>query len=59
MVDKLIILDDIRKNNIKIDDELVWLNKMLAKAETRASIALQEVESYKTVIDIIEAERNK
>ena len=59
MVDKIVILNDIRDNNLKIDEELVWLRKMLAKAEFRASMAMQEVEQYKIVIDIIEAERNK
>ena len=59
MIDKIVILNDIRDNNLKIDEELEWLKKMLAKAETRASIAMQEVEQYKIVIDIIEGERNK
>ena len=58
-MDKVLILSDIRDNNLKIEKELEWLNKMLSKAETRASIALQEVEQYRIVIDIIESERNK
>ena len=49
MIDKIVILNDIRDNNLKINEELEWLNKMLAKAETRASIAMQEVEQYKIV----------
>ena len=56
---KVITLQAIRDNNLKIEEELVWLNKMLAKAEFRASMALQEVEQYKIVIDIIESEKNK
>ena len=58
-MDKVVILNDIRNNNIKIEQELEWLKKMLSKAEFRASVAMQEVEQYKIVIDIIENERNK
>ena len=56
---KIITLQTIRDNNLKIEEELVWLKKMLVKAEFRASMALQEVEQYKVVIDIIEGEKNK
>ena len=58
-MNKVLILNDIRDSNLKIEKELEWLNKMLAKAEFRASVAMQEVEQYKIVIDIIENERNK
>ena len=58
-MDKVVILSDIRDLNLKIDEELDWLRKMLDKAETRASIALREAEGIRTAIDIIEGQRNK
>ena len=56
---KLIILQEIRDLNQKINDEIEHYNHLLSKCETRLYILQEERRQLLELIAILEAEKNK